>query len=257
MTLNLYEGGVLMDSVLDFLEQEQPDILVAQEALQSDDPSAPLQFQSIEQIQSRMHFAACEYAPSHIDATYEYKPKVGNATFSRFPILEHHLILYGEPFGERTERTHKAFSMTPHNLQHTVIDVDGVSFNVLNTQGVWDLDGDNPSEARKQMCQLIADTARGLEHVLFAADSNLKPTNAALEPMDETLHSVFGHELKTSFNIKRKDMEKFPGYGTAVVDLMYVSHDIRVVEHYCPDVDVSDHLPLVAIIEPYKSNKGE
>lgn len=245
-----------MDELLNYLEQEQPDILVAQEVLNSDDPTAPERFHSIETIQNRLHFADYRFGPALIDNEAGYRFESGNAIFSRFSITEHHIIPYDVPFGERTEHNHETFSNTPRNLQHAAIDVQGTVFNVFNMQGIWDLDGDNASPRREAMCQTIADAVRGKQHVLLAGDSNLKPTNAALKPVNELLHSVFGHELATSFNVKRKDLVKFPGYATAVVDLMYVGHDIEVLEHYCSEADVSDHLPLVATIKPL-TRKGK
>lgn len=237
-----------MDNIVDFLEQEQPDILVTQETLRCDDADAPARFHSIEAIQERLHFTACEFAPALIDNDDGYRVHSGNATFSRFPITAQRIIAY-TPFAERTEHTPETFANTPRNLQHTVIAAAGTRFNILNTQGVWDLDGDRPSEARQAMCRSIADTAQGLEHVILAGDTNLKPTNAALRPVDELLRTVFGDELQTSFNVRRKDLQRFPGYASAVVDLMYISPDLRAVSHDCPDVDISDHLPLVATIE--------
>ena len=35
------------------------------------------------------------------------------------------------------------------------------------------------------------------------------------------------------------------GYATAAVDMIFVSPNIKIIEHDCPDVDISDHLPLV------------
>jgi len=244
-----------MEELLDFLEREQPDILVAQEVLNSDDPATPQRYRSIEAIQSRMHFPAVEYAEAFIDNEQGHRFPSGNATFSRFPIVEHHIIPYDVPYGERTEHNPQAWANTPRNLQHTVVQVDDIFWNVFNMHGIWDLVGERASDRRKKMCQTIADAVRGKTHILLAGDSNLKPTNPALKPIDELLTSVFGQELTTSFNIKRKDMVKFPGYGTAVVDLMYVGHDVRVLEHHCPQVDISDHLPLVAVVEPLTNGK--
>lgn len=202
-----------MDEMLDFLEHEQPDILVAQEVLNSDDPAAPQRLRSIETIQKRMHFASVEYAEAFIDNEDGHRFPSGNAIFSRFPIVEHHIIPYDVPYGERTEHNPDAWTNTPRNLQHGVVQADGVTWNVFNTQGVWDLDGDRASDRRKKMCQTIAEAVHGKANVLLAGDSNLKPTNAALQPVDELLHSVFGHELATSFNVRRKDLVKFPGYA--------------------------------------------
>lgn len=245
-----------MDELLDYLEQEQPDILVAQEVFNSDDLTAPQRFRSIEAIQNRLGFASYEFAAALIDNDEDYRVPSGNAIFSHFPITKHTIIPYDVPFGERTEHNHESFSNTPRNLQHAVVQVGAsLELNVFNMQGVWDLDGDNASPRRIAMCRTVASAVKGKQHVLLAGDSNLKPTNAALKPVDELLCSVFGTELTTSFNVKRKDLVKFPGYATAVVDLMYVSRDIRVVDRSCPAVDISDHLPLIAAIELKKYPK--
>ncbi len=220
---------MLLEEMLTFLEKTRPDILVAQEVYACDDTNAPARFHSIETIQKRLHFEAYEFAPALIDNANGYRFLNGNAVFSRFPIVEHTAIPFDIPFGERKEQTVESNTHTPRNMQHAVVHANGIEVNVFNVQGVWDLDGDNASPRRIQMCQTIADAARGKQHVLLAGDTNLKPTNPALKPIDELLTSVFGQELTTSFNIKRKDMVKFPGYGTAVVDLMYVGHDVRVL----------------------------
>jgi len=63
--------------------------------------------------------------------------------------------------------------------------------------------------------------------------------------ISDHLTNIFGNELKTSFNMRRKDN---PGYATACVDMLFVSSDIKVMDKVCPDVDISDHLPLVATL---------
>jgi endonuclease/exonuclease/phosphatase family metal-dependent hydrolase len=73
-----------------------------------------------------------------------------------------------------------------------------------------------------------------------------KPTNQAIKNIEKHLDSIFQGELKTTFNMKHKDN---PGYATAAVDMMFVSSDMSVDYKSCPDVDVSDHLPLVAVLD--------
>lgn len=247
--LNLWRGGLLMDGVIGYLNQEQPDVLMLQEVLVGKDPEAPERFRALETLKKRLNWEhESVFAPALIDNEDGHRTESGNAVISRLPIKAHHVTPYDMPFAERTERNARAFAATPRNLQHVVLDAGGRELNIFNTQGVWDLDGDNPSDRRKAMCQTIADAVKGKPNVIFAGDTNLKPVNAALAPIDAVLHPVFKKdELKTSFNISRKDLVKFPGYARAVVDLMYVSHDVTVLAHSCPDVDISDHLPLVAL----------
>jgi len=241
-----------LDSLLDYLEQEQPDILVAQEVFNCDDTSAPQRFRSIEAIQKRLNFPSWKFAEAFIDNEEGHRFPSGNAVFSRFPVIKHTVISFDVPFTERKEHNAEAFANTPRNLQHIVVHTDEADFNIFNVQGVWDLDGDNASPRRIAMCITIADTVRDKSHVLLAGDMNLKPTNTALKPINELLESVFKDELTTSFNVRRKDLKKFPGYATAVVDLMYASSDLQIMDHRCPEVDISDHLPLVATIELQK-----
>ena len=253
ISLNLWRGGLLLDAILPFLERERPDILLLQEVLHCDDPAAPARFHSIETLQKHLDFLPhVHFAPALIDNEDGHRFSSGNAVASRFAITGSTVIPYGKPFDEHAERTEhnpEAFAATPRNLQHVVLDANGTELNIFNTQGVWDLDGDNPSERRRAMCRTVAAATAGKQHVMFAGDINLKPSNAALAPIDAQLQSVFGNELSTTFNVRRKDLVQFPGYATAVVDLMYISHDMHALEHSCPDADISDHLPLIAILE--------
>ncbi|MBU0974285.1 hypothetical protein KKD03_01130, partial [Patescibacteria group bacterium] len=85
--------------------------------------------------------------------------------------------------------------------------------------------------------------------LLLAGDFNLNTYTKTIKKIENVLESVFKSDLKTSFNLKRKDLEKDPGYVTSAVDMMFVSKDVRVIKRSCPDVDISDHLPLVVELE--------
>ena len=50
----------------------------------------------------------------------------------------------------------------------------------------------------------------------------------------------------TSFNLRRKTGG---GFKSSVVDFVFTSQDIEVIQKYVPEVDVSDHMPLIAIFE--------
>jgi endonuclease/exonuclease/phosphatase family metal-dependent hydrolase len=67
-----------------------------------------------------------------------------------------------------------------------------------------------------------------------------------MKNIEQYLTSVFGNNLKSTFNMRRKDN---PGYATAAVDMLFVSPNIRIVNSECSDVDISDHLPVIATLE--------
>lgn len=244
--LNLWRGGELFDEILDFLARENADILALQEVNNSSNPRLADKYRSIETLQKHFNYPFCDFAPAVLDRHPIGKVPHGNAILSRFPIKSRNVLFFNEPFGERDPLDPKTFPTTPRNLQHVVLSTPTGELNIFNFQGVWDLDGDNFSEARQNMSNQIIKAIRGKSNVIVAGDTNAKHTNPAMRAIEKHLMSVFGDELVTTFNMRRKDN---PGYATAAVDLIYVSKDINVIKCDCPDVDISDHLPLTATFE--------
>jgi endonuclease/exonuclease/phosphatase family metal-dependent hydrolase len=74
----------------------------------------------------------------------------------------------------------------------------------------------------------------------------MTPDNPSWSKIASSHQSVFGSQLKTTFNMKRK---KLPGYASAAVDVVLLSPEIAVRTAECLNLDISDHLPLVVEIE--------
>lgn len=244
VSLNLWHGGELFPAILDFLVQEDPDVLLCQEVYNGTG-DRPEQQRSVEVIQERLQFTAHEFDPMFIDIEID-RLDCGLAIFSKLPIVSHESNFIIGSYSERFESNPETFATSPRLLQHVVLDTPAGEVNIFNMHGVWDLDGDNFSERRRLMRDAFIKATKGKQNVILAGDSNAKPTNPAMRALEDHLTSVFGDELKSTFNMRRKDN---PGYATAAVDLMYVSPNIRVVDKACPDVDISDHRPIVATLE--------
>jgi len=133
-------------------------------------------------------------------------------------------------------------------LQHVTADVGGVELHLLNTQGIWGEDG-NDTPRRLNMGDIIIKELQGKKPLVVAGDFNINATTQTIANIEKHVKNIFKNELKTSFNLKRKDIEKFPGFSRSVVDMMFVSDDISVLSSSCPDVDISDHMPLIAELE--------
>ncbi|MBI3620307.1 hypothetical protein HY214_04160 [Candidatus Roizmanbacteria bacterium] len=93
------------------------------------------------------------------------------------------------------------------------------------------------------MSKVIIDEIKDKENIILAGDFNVKPKTKTITDIENYLVNVFKNELKSTFNMRQKTD---PGYATAVVDMIFVSRNFKVAKHSCPDIDVSDHLPLVA-----------
>ncbi|MGH7158039.1 MAG: endonuclease/exonuclease/phosphatase family protein [Candidatus Saccharimonadales bacterium] len=244
VSLNLWHGGRLLEGILDFIKQENPDILMCQEAYNGTDPALLERQRSVETLQKHFAFPAVDFAAAmqskklHIDQ--------GNAVFSRFPISNRDVTFLEGSYRVQDMVDRAQFPFLPRNLQHVTLTTSAGEINVFNFHGVWDLDGDNYSDKRRAMSEIITRETRGKSRVILAGDTNAKPTNQAMRNLGQHLVSVFGASLTSTFNMRRKDN---PGYAAAAVDMMYVSHDITVVSKKCPDVDISDHLPLVVELD--------
>lgn len=249
VSLNTWHGGRLFEPMVEFLRQQDADVLMLQEVFNDTNPALEPRFRAFTELQKILSYPHAEFAPALTfisdDADHVLQ---GNAVLSKFPLTSQPPIFFNEPFGDFNEGMQNA-PHCPRSLQRVEAMTPVGPMHVFNLQGVWDLEGDNPSEKRYNMARIIIEQAKDKKRVVVAGDTNAKPTNKAMLTIEEHLNSVFKDELKTSFNTRRKDMAKFPGYGTAVVDLMYVSHDVKVLAKDCPNVDISDHLPLTATLE--------
>jgi endonuclease/exonuclease/phosphatase family metal-dependent hydrolase len=244
--LNLWDGGRLMPDILTFLKEQNADIVALQEVYSGTDPSFPAQYRSLEVLRQELGYPHDSFAPAVLDQVSVGKVDGGNAVLSRWPITAHQVTFFNQPYGERDMADPDRNPKTPRNLQHVQIEADGHKLQVFNLQGVWDLDGDNYSPQRRRMSELIIEAIQGKENVILAGDTNAKTTNPAMRAVEQHLTSVFGDELPSTFNMRRKTN---PGYATASVDMVFVSPNIRVTQKSCPDIDISDHLPLVVTLD--------
>src|SRR5581483_9037709 len=117
--------------------------------------------------------------------------------------------------------------------------------NVFNTQGIWGFDGDD-NERRLAQAQVIVKELGSLPRVILSGDFNVKEQTKSIALIEDRLKNIFKGERTTSFNLKHKTS---PGFATAVVDMVFASTDLKVIEHYQPDVNVTDHLPQVVVFE--------
>jgi endonuclease/exonuclease/phosphatase family metal-dependent hydrolase len=243
----MWEGGKLFPGILDFLRKQDADILLLQEVHAGTDANLPDSYRSIDILNQALRYPYYDFAPAMLNTLPEGSVKSGNAIFSKLPIAQvHEPIFFADPYRERTESNPAEFATTPRNLQHITVRNGDTELNLFNLHGVWDLDGDNYSVQRQRMSDAIVAATAGQHNVVLAGDTNAKPTNKAMLALQPQLSSVFGTELTTTFNMRRKHN---PGYATAAVDMMFVSPTVRIVSKQCPDVDISDHRPLVVTLK--------
>jgi endonuclease/exonuclease/phosphatase family metal-dependent hydrolase len=256
ISLNIWHGGRLWDNALEFLKAEDPDILLLQEVFNDHNVAREPRFRTMDEFTRLFQFTDSDFAPTLLYVEEFGKVEQGNAILSKFPITNRYEpLFFNESYNDNYVDIYPNYETSPRNLQHIVVDVAGTELNLFNFQGVWDLDGEHDSEKRLRMSQVIVDAVKDKPNVILAGDTNATPNGQTIKNIEANLTNIFKDELATTFNLRRKDLVKFPGYASAVVDMAFVSPGMQVSNHSCPDVDVSDHLPLLFTIDVPGNNQ--
>lgn len=246
ISLNTWYGGKLFEETVAFLKKENADILLLQEVYNSEDITLADNYRSFSLLSRLLNLEHAFFAPAFKQNLGNFKVDQGNAILSRWPITNQNTIFYDTPYDPDYTESPLKFEYIARNLQTADIIMPDIGvITVGNTQGIWGLDGGD-SERRLQMSQVIIDALKDKERVILGGDFNLKPNTQTISNIEAHFTNVFKDELTSTFNMKRKDN---PGYATAVVDMLFVSSEMTIGEHYCPEVDISDHLPLVLNIK--------
>lgn len=251
VSLNTWHGGEIFEPLMNFLERENADILHLQEVYQNPEhkyfkkPS----FNCFEYIQEKFVYPfSAKSKEFFMDAEGE-KIVIGNATFSRFEIVDQEVIQFRghKTFDYNFYSTQKPVNFTeaPYNALLSNIKIGKEIITSINVHGVWGFDGyDNPR--RLSMRDELKKYFDPQTPVILSGDFNTELKTETMQGLSKGLHNPFEGQLETTFNVIQKN---HPGFEHSLVDHFFVSRHFKVLEAYQPQVDISDHLPLVATLE--------
>ncbi len=245
LTLNILHGGKFLKSIVSFVKKEDPDIITFQEVYDTDAETDKKYLRSRELLKEKLGYPYLNYAPNFIHLTSGLEAGFGNMILSKFEITDSEVNFYMGSEQLKYKGSLKS-SLVPKNLQHVALNIKGKILNVFNNHGIWGRDGKD-NKARLNMSKVIVSKVKNEKLVILSGDFNVNEGTKSIENIEKYLSNIFKGERVTSFNMRRKP--KKSGYGGAVVDFIFVSPDIKVLEHSQPDVDISDHFPLVAVLE--------
>ncbi|OIP57600.1 MAG: hypothetical protein AUK12_02870 [Candidatus Levybacteria bacterium CG2_30_37_29] len=245
LTINILHGGTFWDNLVSFVHQQKPDIVFLQEVYNGHDQSLEKRFRTVDEFKKEFTFLShAKFEPSLFD-TNMGNIEWGNAVFSKFPISSSKALFFDIPLKPSPLVENEDPRQTPESMTCVEIDILGKILYGFNIHGIWDTHG-NDTVRRFEMLTVVKGAIHGKSPAILAGDFNLSPITKFVDEIEKELTSVFGNSLSSTFNMMHKTK---PGYATAVVDMVFVSYDIKVLSKEMPNVDVSDHMPLVAILE--------
>ena len=243
LTLNIWRGK-LIKNVLAFLRKEDADIVVLQEVFNGLNQKLNPQYRAFSIVKRELGYPHSLFAPAFLDISADSQVENGNAIFSKFPINTHRIHFFDVPYGTYIDAPGN-YERCPRILVHAQLQVETRRLNVFNIHGIYGLSGED-NQRRLAMSKTIVSLIKNKENVILAGDFNLPPQTETIRNIEKHLTSVFGDTLITTFNMKRKEN---PDYGKVAVDMIFVSKNLKIIKRISPQVDVSDHLPLVCVVE--------
>ncbi|NOY15209.1 MAG: endonuclease/exonuclease/phosphatase family protein [bacterium] len=248
LTLNIYHG-FFIDKVVSFIKQTQADIVCLQEVYNSQAETAPLNFQALNILKKTLDYPHLSFSPFFAVKSDGLVIPNGNLILSKFPIIASSFAIFDnkyQVFDFDGWFDRKDYRFVPKGIQQAHVKVGNKTINICNIHGPWGFDGaDNPQ--RLKALSILQQKLKNRQSIILAGDFNLYPNTTFVKTLEQKLVNVFKNKLTTTFNIKRKPQSG--NWANSVVDMIFVSRDIKIIEKLQPLVDVSDHLPLTGLFE--------
>ena len=247
-----------MDEIIPFLKRENADVVALTEVFDGHNSDWEARYRSMDVLREALGYPHEAFAQTFCEVEDFGEVNQGNAVLSKFPIQSQDIIAL-EPYAKRDARVAhqqyfsasgdeqamaQVFMNTPRNIQHVQIDIRGNTLNLLNTQGPWGMDGLD-DDRRLAMGRAIGERVSALKNVVVCGDFNVQENTQSIALIEQQLKNVFKGELTTSFNMEQKKTHRFAaGFATSVVDMLFVSPDLSIVEKAVYPDNVSDHLSM-------------
>jgi endonuclease/exonuclease/phosphatase family metal-dependent hydrolase len=243
----MWGNGPIFNKALNFLVIKRPDIACLQEVFDGHNLKINPSYRALDLLRKKLGLKYFYFSPAADLVVPDGKFLHGNVIFSRWPIVRAETTFYDKLFDANFLSAKGKFDFYPRNLQRAVIYINKKKeLNIFNTHGIYGLHGQDHAR-RLHLSQVINEQVKGKKKVILSGDFNVNEGTKSIANLEKHLINVFKDERKSSFNMRRKPVVS--GYATAVVDFVFATPDVKVIKHSMPDVDVSDHYPLVCTFE--------
>ena len=247
--INIFKGKYL-DSLVAFLAREDPDFIAMQEVTTRGfnlmgDKDANL----FEELSKRLGMDGVY----HGDLKLRDDPLAtfGNAVFSKHKILSKNVVVLKtfEPVTLEELDGESASEIRPLISRHLLaaqVNLFGKEIEILSWHGAWTAPPVDTAETLRQS-RLVANYLSSLKtHFILGGDLNNTPDSKTVGLVSKVANNLmFGSSVVQTTHPK---IHKIAPRGF-LIDYVFVSPHFRLVSIKVPQVLISDHLPVVAVLE--------
>lgn len=236
------------NGVIDFLRQQNADIVCLQEVGKGEEKSVKSEYDSFHAIQNTNLYPYWFIGESHEFKGFNTRNidfwgymRQWNVILSKYPIIKAENIFYHRQFERRDDFTTRTQTDHGRMLTKVIVHIDGSDVQVYNVHGIRTGDKKWDERTTKQ-CEFIISKAQ--EHnlpTIIAGDFNLLPDTEGIQIMNKTFQNNISR-----FNIisTRPSFDDWLDKWDLVVDYVF-SKDVEIKDCYITNIDTSDHLPLI------------
>lgn len=247
--VNIYKGKFL-DALVDFLKTEDADIIAMQEVAAGDVSFFENRDLNLfEYLKEKLGMNGVFH--SDIDISDSKNSLFGNAVFSKFPILRTKIVTLASyrPFTleEFQNNIGNIWASVPRHVLDATLDVDGTKVHAMSAHGRRIAPPKDDEENLRQ-AGVIAEHLKSLrgEPYILGGDFNMPLGSKTVDTISAVSNNLMeGLGVSQTLN-PRVHILKDKGY---LVDLVFTSGQFKSLNVEVPQVDVSDHLPIVAELE--------
>lgn len=253
--------GIKIDNsrkVGEFIESQKPDIVAFQEIVRHLDESVFDMYKSkahIEQIIGKsLPFSF--FGPQWITDAMRINGKVhrnfngfveqGNEVLSKFPIVSATNEFYHKNYSLELEWENFYTEDHPRSVQFVELDVNKKKLQIINIHGLYSKDKLD-SERTLAQCKYVLNMAKRKDlPTIIVGDFNLFPDTESIQIINKEFRNLI-KEYRISST--RPSFDDGTDVGNNVVDYIFVNDRIEVKRFEVPNVNISDHLPLILDFE--------
>ena len=239
-----------MDSLIAFLAQEDADFVAMQEVTtRGFNLTADKGTNLFEELKARLGMEGVY----HGDLKLRDDPQstFGNAVFSKHKILNKNVIVLKtfEPVTLEELDGESAAEIRPLISRHLLtaqVNLFGKEIAILSWHGAWTAPPVDTAETLRQS-RLVANYLSSLKtHFILGGDLNNTPDSKTVGLVSKVANNLmFGSSVVQTTHPK---IHKIAPRGF-LIDYVFVSPHFRLVSIKVPQVLISDHLPVVAVLE--------
>lgn len=155
----------------------------------------------------------------------------------RVTVSNHHNLFI---YGTKDSFNPKDLNTLPRNIQYINFVTNNTKFTVCNVHGIWVKEGKEDTVSRiKQSEQIKQLLNNQMGKKILCGDFNLGINTKSIRLLEEDfINLIKKYHISTTRNKYYPGEDKFADYT-------FVSPDIKIKSFETPDLDVSDHLPMI------------